>query len=67
MKYQSLIFSIMILIFGFIANANAQPFVLIDEPVYTFEPMPDGVHISHEFKIKNSGNAVLKIINVKPP
>jgi len=67
MKYQSLIFLIIILIFGFIANATAQPFVLIDEPVYTFEPMPDGVHISHEFKIKNSGNAVLKIINVKPP
>jgi hypothetical protein len=44
-----------------------QPKVLIDTPVFTFKSIPEGVHIAHEFKIKNTGNTLLHIHKVMPP
>jgi hypothetical protein len=40
---------------------------VIDNPVFTFEAVPDGVHVTHEFIIKNAGDTLLHITNVKPP
>ncbi len=48
-------------------QAVAQPKALIDNPVFTFEAVPDGVYVTHEFKIKNVGDTLLHITNVKPP
>ena len=45
----------------------AQPKVLIDNSVFTFESVPDGVIVTHEFKIKNVGDTLLHITDVKPP
>jgi len=44
----------------------AQPKVLVDAPVFTFESVPEGVYIPHEFKIKNIGDTLLHIRNVMP-
>lgn len=43
------------------------PEVSIDHPVFTFESVPEGVHVLHEFIIKNKGDALLHIRNVQPP
>ncbi|MBU8847944.1 MAG: DUF1573 domain-containing protein [Desulfobacterales bacterium] len=39
----------------------------VDNPVFTFEKVPEGVHVHHEFIIKNSGDTLLHIENVLPP
>ena len=44
-----------------------KPEVKIDQPVFTFESVPEGIHVSHEFVIKNTGNALLRIEKVLPP
>ncbi|SDU30850.1 hypothetical protein SAMN04487931_106228 [Desulfobacula phenolica] len=46
---------------------KAQPQVLIDNPVFKFKSIPEGVRIAHEFKIKNTGNTLLHIHKVMPP
>jgi hypothetical protein len=51
---------------GFTAN-EMQPKVSVDNLVFTFKPVPEGAHISHEFIVKNTGDATLHIINVSPP
>lgn len=48
-------------------NASAVPRVLIDAPVYTFDPVPEGVRIDHVFIVKNTGDEDLAIENVLPP
>ncbi|MFH2092062.1 MAG: hypothetical protein ABIJ31_06835 [Pseudomonadota bacterium] len=45
----------------------AQPVAIAQDPVYTFEPVAEGTHITHEFIIKNTGDIVLKILDVLPP
>ena len=47
--------------------ASAKPKVWIDNPVFTFEAIPEGVNVPHEFIIKNIGDSLLKIDNVLPP
>ena len=49
------------------AQEKAKPEVKIDHPVFTFESVPEGVHVLHEFVIKNKGDALLRIENVLPP
>ena len=44
-----------------------KPEVKIDHPVFVFESVPEGVHVLHEFIIKNTGDALLHIQNVLPP
>ncbi|CCK81520.1 uncharacterized protein TOL2_C33630 [Desulfobacula toluolica Tol2] len=48
-------------------KAKSQPKILIDNPVFTFKSIPEGVRIAHEFKIKNTGNTLLHIHKVMPP
>lgn len=46
---------------------TAGPVAEVDEPVYTFDSIVEGQHVIHEFKVKNSGDAVLNIVDVLPP
>ena len=52
---------------GFVPGAMAQAKVVVDNPVFNFESIPEGSHVSNEFIIKNSGDTLLHITNVKPP
>ena len=52
---------------GMAKQGMAHPKVLVDAPVFTFESVPEGVYIPHEFKIKNIGDTLLHIRNVMPP
>lgn len=62
------ILNIVLFVLVFLASqAFAQPKAVIDNPVFTFEAVPDGVHVTHEFIIKNVGDTLLHITNVKPP
>jgi hypothetical protein len=62
------ILNIVLFVLVFLASpAFAQPKAVIDNPVFTFEAVPDGVHVAHEFIIKNVGDTLLKITNIKPP
>jgi hypothetical protein len=59
--------TVLLMLIGFVPMAAAQPKAVIDNPVFTFEAVPDGVHVTHEFIIKNVGDTLLHITNVKPP
>jgi hypothetical protein len=39
----------------------------IDDPVYRFEGIAEGIPVSHIFKLKNIGDAPLIIEKVRPP
>lgn len=41
--------------------------VEVANPVFTFDPVPEGPHVSHEFIIKNTGDTLLNIEKVSPP
>ena len=43
------------------------PKVELVNPVFTFEPLPEGQALTHEFIIRNTGDAPLNILSVLPP
>ncbi len=45
----------------------AQQKAEITDPVFTFDTVPEGTHVSHSFVIKNTGDALLIIEKVSPP
>jgi uncharacterized protein (DUF58 family) len=55
-----------VILFG-AAPALAQPEVTVDAPVYTFEPVFEGSHVTHTFVVKNTGDTPFKILEVLPP
>ncbi len=59
--------TVLLMLIGFVPMAVAQPKAVIENPVFTFEAVPDGAHVAHEFIIKNVGDTLLHITNVKPP
>lgn len=67
MKKTNIIISVLFVLVFLASPAFAQPKAVIDNPVFTFEAVPDGVHVAHEFIIKNVGDTLLHITNVKPP
>jgi len=67
MRKINILTAILFMLAFFVSPAAAQPKVLIDNPVFTFAQVPDGTHVVHEFKIKNVGDTLLHITNVKPP
>ncbi len=67
MKKKSILINLIIAIFFLPQQGLAQPKVLIDNPVFTFESIPEGVNIPHEFIIKNIGDTTLHIEDVLPP
>ncbi len=48
-------------------SAAAAPKLVVKEPVYGFESVLEGEHISHTFVITNTGSSVLTILDVLPP
>ena len=67
MKKLNIIIAVLFMLSFLAYQAAAQPKAVIDNPVFTFETVPDGAHITHEFIIKNVGDTLLHITNVKPP
>ncbi len=45
----------------------AAPKVRVENPVFTFESIPEGLFVLHEFIIKNTGDTPLIIDDVLPP
>lgn len=46
-------------------TAPAQPAALLPEPSHVFDTIPEGIDVFHDFPIRNTGTAVLKIEKVK--
>ncbi len=69
MKKINIIITVLFLLSFFVSHAMAmaKPKVLIDNPVYIFESVPEGTHVAYKFKIKNIGDKLLHITDVKPP
>ena len=67
MKKLNIIIAVLFMMAFLASQAAAQPKAVIDNPVFTFETVPDGVRVTHEFIIKNVGDTLLHITNVKPP
>ena len=67
MKKKTVMAVILFALFFLTHQGLAQPEVVIDQPVFTFESVPEGGHVPHEFLIKNTGDTLLHINNVLPP
>lgn len=57
----------MLLPFQLSAAQDTEPKLIIDEPVYVFDQVPEGEHVSHVFVLKNTGDTVIRITKVQPP
>ncbi len=49
------------------SQSKLKPELVIDHPVFVFNPVPEGEHVSHIFMLKNKGDASVKITEVRPP
>ncbi len=67
MKQKMSIVIVFFVLFFLTHQGLAQPKIFIDNPVFTFESVPERVHVSHTFIIKNTGDTLLHIDNVLPP
>lgn len=54
-------------IFGpiFAFAAESAPSAVVEKPAYEFPPQFDGLDVVHDFVVKNTGDAELKILDVK--
>lgn len=65
---KKIILTAILMVLSFLPQQGwAQPKSLIESPVFTFESIPEGVSIAHEFIVKNIGDTILHINNVLPP
>ncbi len=46
------------------AETDKSPVINIQEPVYTFEEVLEGQKVVHDYIVKNTGDAILKIVKV---
>ncbi len=67
MKKINIIITILFVVFCLAQQGLAQPKVLIENPVFIFESVPEGISITHEFIVKNTGDTLLHIDNILPP
>ncbi len=67
MRKTNIIVAVLFILSFLVSQAAALPKAVINNPVFTFEEVPDGAHVTHEFIIKNVGDTLLHITNVKPP
>lgn len=68
MKKKTLgVITVLFAVFCLAHPGMAQPNVVIENPVFTFDSIPEGVHVPHEFIIKNTGDTQLRILKVLPP
>lgn len=49
-----------------LSTAYAEPGALVIESDYTFDAVPDGTIVIHDFIIKNNRDIAVKINSVKP-
>ncbi|MCD4721853.1 MAG: DUF1573 domain-containing protein [Desulfobacula sp.] len=63
----AILFIVFCLAYQGMAQEKVNPEVKIDNPVFIFGSVPEGVQVLHEFIIKNKGDALLHIENVLPP
>jgi hypothetical protein len=59
---------VLILSFSFITVNSEElkgPIAFIAEPVFSFDPVPEGQKIIHDYLIENKGNSVLSIEKIK--
>lgn len=63
MRVALLIISALVLLTG---AAFAAPAIKVDNPVHNFGTITQGKKLDHTFIIRNSGDAPLKIINIRP-
>jgi|SaaInl8_200m_RNA_FD_contig_51_1221306_length_4222_multi_4_in_0_out_0_1 hypothetical protein len=47
------------------AACAAKPELFLTEPVYKFEPVIEGIELTHDFVIQNLGEEPLNILDVK--
>jgi hypothetical protein len=67
MKKKTIMMVFLLIALAFPFMALAQQKAEIANPVFTFDPVPEGVHIDHTFIVKNTGDTVLTIEKVSPP
>ncbi len=67
MKKKTILAAVLIFIWAFPYAGIALQKAEITEPVFTFEPVPEGAHVDHTFRVKNTGDTVLRIEKVSPP
>lgn len=47
------------------ADETARPSIMIPDPLFTFEPVVDGIEVVHDFRVYNRGTAPLAIEKVQ--
>ncbi len=67
MKRIVLIFTMLLVLLFMTDSVIATPIATVDNPEFTFDSIPEGVHLDHEFIIRNTGDTELTIENVLPP
>ncbi|MCP3876058.1 MAG: DUF1573 domain-containing protein [Desulfobacteraceae bacterium] len=67
MKKKIIVFAVFFALFFLPSQGVAKQQVWIDNPVFKFELIPEGVKVPHAFIIKNTGDTLLTITNVLPP
>ncbi|MBW1698791.1 MAG: DUF1573 domain-containing protein [Deltaproteobacteria bacterium] len=50
---------------GTASTENGSPEAFLPETRFEFEPVPEGTEVTHQFKIQNKGNAILRIHKVR--
>jgi len=67
MKNKIIVIAVLFTVFCLPFQVMAEAKLVIDNPVFTFESVPEGALVPHEFIVKNSGDTLLHIENVLPP
>ncbi|OGQ85939.1 MAG: hypothetical protein A3J85_06435 [Desulfobacula sp. RIFOXYA12_FULL_46_16] len=67
MKKKMLLTAVLLMVWVFPCAGIALQKAVIIDPVFTFQPVPEGVHVDHVFIVKNTGDTVLRIEKVMPP
>jgi len=62
-----IIISLFLVIFSGPTYLQAAPRAVPVAPVFQFEPVLEGVYVTHDFIIQNQGDAPLNITGVRPP
>ncbi len=67
MKKKMLLTAVLIMVWAFPCMGITLQKVDIIDPVFKFQPVPEGIYIDHVFIVKNTGDTVLRIEKVMPP
>jgi len=67
MKKKMLLMAVLLMVWAFPCVGIALQKADIIDPVFRFDPVPEGVHVDHVFIVKNPGDTVLRIEKVMPP